>query len=155
METWISTWSMAPICPGNWFRVAMHCIAMIRMKPIRLTDITESAGVPGPGYGMGCTVGDVDNDGDLDLYVTGYPENILYVNNGDATFKDVSRQANVTAGGWSAGALFSILNPMGIWISMWCAISRTIPPASRFVNAVVCGPTALRTGFGVLPICCI
>ena len=75
-------------------------------KTIRLTDITKSSGALGRGYGMGCTVGDADNDGDLDLYVTGYPENILYVNNGDATFKDASRQANVAASGWSAGAAF-------------------------------------------------
>ncbi len=75
-------------------------------KTIHLTDITESSGAPGRGYGMGCTAGDADNDGDLDLYVTGYPQNILYVNNGDATFKDASRQANASGGGWSAGAAF-------------------------------------------------
>ena len=75
-------------------------------KTIRLTDITKFSGALGRGYGMGCTVGDADNDGDLDIYVTGYPENILYVNNGDATFKDASHQANVAAGGWSAGAAF-------------------------------------------------
>ena len=97
-------------------------------KTIRLTDITKSSGTSGRGYGMGCTVGDVDNDGDLDLYVTGYPENILYVNNGDATFKDASRQANVTAGGWSAGAAFFDFEADGDLISMWCAISHTIRP---------------------------
>ena len=55
---------------------------------------------------MAATAGDYDNDGDLDLYVTGYPENILYQNNGDNTFTDISQLAGVSASGWCAGATF-------------------------------------------------
>jgi hypothetical protein len=73
---------------------------------IHFTEITKEANVPGRGYGMGSAVGDCDNDGDLDLYVTGYPENILYQNNGDNTFTDISEHAGVRASGWSAGAAF-------------------------------------------------
>jgi hypothetical protein len=70
------------------------------------TDVTEHAGVQGYGYGMGVAVGDYDNDGHPDLYVTNYGSNILYHNNGDGTFTDVTAKADVAAGGWSASAAF-------------------------------------------------
>ncbi len=70
------------------------------------TDVTEKAGVRGHSYGMGCAVGDYDNDGRPDLYVTNYGRNILYHNNGDGTFTDVTEKAGVAAGGWSASACF-------------------------------------------------
>ena len=70
------------------------------------TDVTERAGVPGGGYGMGVAVGDYDRDGWPDLYVTQYGRNILYHNNGDGTFTDVTEKAGVAALGWSASALW-------------------------------------------------
>ena len=54
-------------------------------------DVTERAGVAGRGYGMGCAVGDFDNDGHDDLFVTGLNQTILYRNRGDGTFEDVTR----------------------------------------------------------------
>src|ERR1700690_2811633 len=68
------------------------------------TDVTEKAGVPGTGFGLGCAVGDYDNDGYPDLYVTQYGKNILYHNNGDGTFSDVTDKAGV--GGLDFGTLF-------------------------------------------------
>src|ERR1700693_2175652 len=70
------------------------------------TDVTEKAGVGGEGhYGQGVAVGDLDNDGYPDLYVTGYGRAILYHNNGDGTFTDVTAKAGVAdEGGWSASA---------------------------------------------------
>ncbi len=53
-------------------------------------DVTAEAGVAGRGYGMGCTVGDFDNDGHDDLFVTGLKESILYRNRGNGTFEDVT-----------------------------------------------------------------
>lgn len=73
------------------------------------TDVTERAGLANAGdgnYGMGVAVGDYDNDGYPDLYVTNYGKNILYHNNGDGTFTDVTAKAGVTAGGWSVSAGF-------------------------------------------------
>jgi hypothetical protein len=73
------------------------------------TDVTEQAGlanVADRDYGMGIAVGDYDNDGYPDLYVTNYGKNILYHNNRDGTFTDVTEKAGVAAGGWSASAGF-------------------------------------------------
>ena len=70
------------------------------------TDTTEEAGVAGHSYGMGAAVGDYDNDGYPDLYVTNFGTNILYRNEGDGTFTDVTKQAGVSGGGWSSGAVF-------------------------------------------------
>ena len=57
-------------------------------------------------YGMGVAVGDYDNDGFPDIYVTNFGQNILYHNNGDGTFTDVTAKAGVAAGGWSVSAGF-------------------------------------------------
>ena len=59
------------------------------------TDVTETAGVAGTGYGLGCIWGDYDNDGFPDLYVTQYGRNVLYHNNEDGTFTDVTDKAGV------------------------------------------------------------
>ena len=55
--------------------------------------MTEKAGVGGVGYGQGVAVGDYDGDGFPDLYVTGYGRSVLYHNNGDGTFTDVTEKA--------------------------------------------------------------
>jgi enediyne biosynthesis protein E4 len=72
-------------------------------------DVTERAGLTGMPqnyYGMGVAVGDYDNDGFEDLYVTGFGGNTLYRNNGNGTFTDVTKRAGVGGGGWSASAGF-------------------------------------------------
>ncbi|HZY24890.1 MAG TPA: CRTAC1 family protein, partial [Bacteroidales bacterium] len=58
-------------------------------------DVTEKAGVGGPWYSMGVTVGDYNNDGYPDLYVSNYGTNVLYKNNGNGTFTDVTKRAGV------------------------------------------------------------
>ncbi|MBS1804199.1 MAG: CRTAC1 family protein [Acidobacteria bacterium] len=70
------------------------------------SDVTERAHVGGDGhYGQGIAVGDFDNDGFPDIYVTGYQSAILYHNNGDGTFTDVTAHAGVTdQGNWSSSA---------------------------------------------------
>jgi enediyne biosynthesis protein E4 len=73
------------------------------------TDVTQQAGlanVDDGDYGMGVAVGDYDNDGFSDIYVTNFGKNILYHNNGDGTFTDVTAKAGVAAGGWSVSAGF-------------------------------------------------
>jgi hypothetical protein len=72
------------------------------------TDATRSAGLAGIGgsYGMGVAIGDYDNDGSADVYVTGYDRNTLYRNDGHGHFEDVTARAGVAAGGWSVSAAF-------------------------------------------------
>jgi len=68
-------------------------------------DVTEKAGVGEPWYSMGVTVGDFNNDGYPDLYVTNYGPNVLLRNNGDGTFSDVTNRAKVSGGNeFSVGA---------------------------------------------------
>jgi len=77
-------------------------------------DVTEKAGLKGAGYGMGVAVGDYDNDGFEDLFVTGYGGNHLYHNNGNGTFTDVTDKAGVAGGGWSTSAAWVDLGGDGL-----------------------------------------
>src|SRR6202049_4845307 len=70
------------------------------------TDVTEKAGVSAGGFGMGVAVGDYDNDGFPDLYVTQYGRSILYRNNGNGTFSDVTERAGVAVQGWASSAVW-------------------------------------------------
>jgi hypothetical protein len=70
------------------------------------SDVTAQAGVQAGGFGMGVTVGDYNNDGFSDLYVTQYGSSILYRNNGDGTFTDVTREAGVGVQGWASSAVW-------------------------------------------------
>ena len=76
-------------------------------------EVTGRAGVAGKGYGMGCAVGDYDNDGDDDLFVTGLTGTILYRNRGDGTFEDVTVSAGVFSDRWTTAAGFGDLDGDG------------------------------------------
>ncbi len=77
-------------------------------------DVTQQTGVGDTGYGVGCCVGDYDNDGYDDLYVTNFAANVLYHNNGDGTFTDITDKAGVGGGNkWSAGCAFLDYNNDG------------------------------------------
>jgi len=69
-------------------------------------EVTERAGVGGPddAFGMAASAADFDNDGDLDLYVCNYGHSLLYRNNGDGTFTDITAQAGVASPGWALAA---------------------------------------------------
>src|SRR6266699_2029512 len=70
------------------------------------TDVTEKAGVTGAYFGMGAAVGDYDNDGWPDIFVTAYGKCILYKNNHDGTFTDVTEKAGVATPGWTTSAVW-------------------------------------------------
>jgi hypothetical protein len=77
-------------------------------------DATVKAGLQGAGYGYAAAVGDYDNDGYEDLFVTAYGGNKLYHNNGDGTFTDVTEKAGVAGGGWSTSAAWVDLDGDGL-----------------------------------------
>ena len=73
---------------------------------IHFTDVTKESGIDATGYGMGVAVGDMDNDGWPDLYVTNHGPNQLYRNNGDGTFTESAQKAGVADARWSVSAAF-------------------------------------------------
>jgi len=79
-------------------------------RRLRFTDVTAASGLAGPqgatGYAMGATVGDYDNDGDPDLYVTNHGPNQLWRNDGDGTFTDVTEATGTGDPRWSVPAVF-------------------------------------------------
>jgi len=74
---------------------------------LHFTDITAKTGLTTKGWGMAIAVGDYDNDGLPDIYVTGYEHNVLYHNLGDCRFEDVTEKAGVKGGGFSTGAAWA------------------------------------------------
>ena len=72
----------------------------------RFTDVTGSSGLGDGGYGMGVAVGDVDNDGQPDVYVSNFGPDRLYRNRGDGSFEDVTDRAGIRVDGWSTSAAF-------------------------------------------------
>lgn len=110
------------------------------------TDVTSQTGLANAGetnYGMGVAGGEYENDAFPDVYVTNFGKNILYHNNGDGTFKDVTTKAGVAAGGWSASAGF--LTTIGTWIFGYALpwIGRKEGSASRHT---ICGVAVFRCG---------
>ena len=88
--------------------------ALYRNDGEQFTDVTNRAGVGDSGYGLGCCVGDYDNDGFDDLYVTNFGANTLYRNNGDGTFTNTAKRAGVGGEELSSGCAFADYNNDGL-----------------------------------------
>ena len=72
----------------------------------RFTDVTETSGTGDTGYGMATAAGDIDNDGDADLYVANFGQDTLYRNNGDGTFTDITKAAGIDNDLWGIAAVY-------------------------------------------------
>ncbi len=70
----------------------------------KFENVTKDARLTDPSWGMGCVAGDLDNDGDPDLFITNFGANTLYRNNGDGTFEDISKHAGFAGNRWSTSA---------------------------------------------------
>lgn len=126
------------------------------------TDVTEKAGLARAGWGQGVCVGDYDNDGWEDLYVTYYGKNALYHNNGDGTFTDVSEEAGVAGSGkaWGTGCAFVDYDRDGyldLFVANYVAFDLSITPAPGEKPdcvwkgvPVMCGPKGLSWGKNIL-----
>jgi hypothetical protein len=118
------------------------------------TDVTDKAGVGDAGWTMGACVGDYNNDGWPDLYVTAFGPNVLYRNNGNGTFTDVTKQATVGDPRWSAGCAFGDYDGDG-WVDLLVAnyVDFRLDDLPKFGEgpscqyrglAVQCGPKGLK-----------
>ena len=107
------------------------------------TNVAEQAGVTNGRWGTGVAVGDYDNDGWPDIFVSNFGKNRLYHNNHDGTFTDVAEKAGVTLGNWSNGATFGDYDGDGrldLFVPGYVHYDRANPPPSAFdkVGAVFC-----------------
>ena len=122
------------------------------------TDVAAKAGVTNDRWGFGAVVGDYDNDGWPDIYVTNFGKNRLYHNNHDGTFTDVAEKAGVALGNWSTGATFGDYDGDGrldLFVPGYVHYDLEHPPVPgspvvafstcqfRGIN-VMCGPRGLK-----------
>ena len=121
---------------------------------LKFTDITQKAWLTRKGWGMGVSVADFDNDGNLDLFVTGYGGNALYRGHGDCTFEDVTDKAGVRGGGFSTGAAWADYDRDGfvdLFVSRYVHVDMNNlpqPGSTRFCQfkgvPVQCGPWGME-----------
>ena len=125
------------------------------------TDVTAKAGVGRSGWGQGVCVGDYDNDGWEDLFVTYYGKNVLYHNNGDGTFTDVSQKAGVAGKGarWNTGCSFVDYDRDGrldLFVANYIDMDLATAPVPESGPClykgvlVACGPPGLQGGKNIL-----
>lgn len=125
------------------------------------TDVTQKAGLGHSGWGQGCCVGDYNNDGWNDLFVTYYGQNILYRNNGDGTFSDVTAKAGLTQPKtrWNTGCCFLDYDRDGnldLFVANYIDFdikTAPLPEAARCAYKgiqVACGPPGLQGGKNIL-----
>ena len=79
---------------------------LVEEGELEFEDVTDGSGLGDTGYGMGVAVGDIEGDGDLDLYVTNLGSNVLFRNNGDGTFSDITRSSGTDDPRWNVSASF-------------------------------------------------
>ena len=125
------------------------------------TDVTAKAGVAHSGWGQGVCIGDYDNDGWDDLFVTYYGKNVLYHNNGDGTFTDVSQKAGVAGKGtrWNTGCAFVDYDRDGrldLFVANYIDMDLATAPVPESGPClykgvmVACGPPGLQGGKNIL-----
>ncbi len=125
------------------------------------TDVTTKAGVGHSGWGQGVCIGDYDNDGWEDLFVTYYGKNVLYHNNGDGTFTDVSQKAGVAGKGtrWNTGCAFVDYDRDGhldLFVANYIDMDLATAPVPESGPClykgvlVACGPPGLQGGKNIL-----
>ena len=125
------------------------------------TDVTEKAGLVHSGWGQGVCVGDYDNDGYEDLFITYFGHNLLYHNNGNGTFTEVGEKAGVASNGkrWSTGCAFVDYDRDGhldLFVANYIALDLATAPVPESGPClykgvlVACGPPGLIGGKNIL-----
>jgi enediyne biosynthesis protein E4 len=117
------------------------------------TDVTEESGLINHGWGTGVTIGDYDNDGYRDVFITNFGSNALFHNNGDGTFTNVTREAGLESSNWNMGCAWGDYDRDGrldLYVSRYVDFDRTRitrPEADTYCRyqgiPVACGPQGL------------
>jgi hypothetical protein len=111
------------------------------------TDVTEKAGITGQTFGMGCAIGDFDNDGYQDVFVTAYGRPFLYKNNGNGTFSDITEKAGLLkAPNWTTSAVWFDYDNDGRLDLFLCSFVEF-----SLKNNVFCGDNKLGRKFYCIP----
>ncbi len=122
-------------------------------EPFRFVDATEESGLGDRGYAMGLTVGDLDNDGDVDVYITNFGPDRLYRNRGDGTFEDVTEAAGVAASGWSISGAFIDYDRDGyldLYVTQYVHFDPETHCSDQAGRPDYCGPLAFPPAHDVL-----
>jgi len=98
-------------------------------RKLQFTDVTEKSGIVATGYGMGVAVGDINNDGWPDLYLTNVGSNQMYLNKGDSTFVDVTKNTNTDDPRWSTSGAFVDYDRDG-WLDLMVLNYADFSPAN-------------------------
>jgi enediyne biosynthesis protein E4 len=125
------------------------------------TDVTVKAGLTHAGWGQGVCIGDYDNDGFEDLFVTYFGKNVLYHNNGDGTFSNVSEKAGVAGSGkrWGTGCAFVDYDRDGkldLFVANYIDMDLATAPVPESGPClykgvmVACGPPGLNGGKNIV-----
>jgi len=114
------------------------------------TDVTDRSGLAGSGYGMGVAIGDIDNDGFPDVYITNYGPDALYHNNGDGTFTDITKKAGIDNPDWGSSAAFLDYDRDGyldLFVANYVAFDPQVTCMDKAGRQDYCGPK----GFAGVP----
>ena len=125
------------------------------------TDVTAKSGISHYGWGQGVCVGDYDNDGFDDIYITSFGKNTLYHNNGNGTFTDVSEKAGVGTNGkrWNTGCAFvdyDLNGHLDLFVANYIDLDLATAPVPESGPCVykgvlvACGPPGLNGGKNIL-----
>ncbi|MBK6511058.1 MAG: VCBS repeat-containing protein [Haliea sp.] len=118
----------------SWWHVDAGNRLLLNINGHHFTDITEQSGLGNLQWGMGCAVGDLDNNGWPDLIVTGVDSNTIYSNTGNANFVDVTADSGIAAEIWSTGASLADYNNdslIDVYISNYVAYKKGAPTYER------------------------
>jgi len=138
-----------------------HCHLFKNNRDGTFTDVTVKAGLVHTGWGQGVCVGDYDNDGFDDLFLTYYGKDVLYHNNGDGTFTDVSEKAGVAGAKprWNTGCAFVDYDRDGhldLFVANYIDLDLATAPVPESGPClykgilVACGPPGLNGGKNIL-----
>ena len=119
----------------------------------RFVDVTDASGLGDGGYGMGVAIGDIDNDGDADVYVTNFGPDQLYRNRGDGTFENITAAASIDVLGWSCSAAFfdyDLDGYLDLYVTQYVEFDARLKCPDHAGRPGYCGPKAFAPTFDVL-----